>query len=584
MRDGSGVRCSNQWLALLGTREELPDGLVAFAPLLERLKEGELVSEAASRLVDDAVQVWSKPGFDTFISLPRLRFTPFPYQLHASEAALGRMRGRAILADEVGLGKTIEAGLVLSELYLRRLVQRALIIVPAGLVEQWWEELDRKFGLPALAQGSHAWNKSARPWDAPIVIASVATARRGALRQELARISWDLVIVDEAHRLKNARSASGRLARALRARYLLLLTATPVENRLDDLFQLVNLVRPGHLGTAAEFRARHGSAGVERVREIRHLQARLREVMVRHRRSEVALMLPRRVAETVRVAPGPEEAELYRMVSERVRERARTAAPNEQLTLRAIQRLAGSGPHAAIPTLERAGWDDLAERARRIRATAKSGVLLERLRRHVRAGEKVVVFTAFRQTLDALARTVGGEGLAAAVYHGGLSRSDKEAAVRSFRETAPVLLTTEAAGEGRNLQFCHVMLNFDLPWNPMQIEQRLGRIHRIGQDKEVLLTNLATIGTIEDRILGVLERKINLFELVVGELDMILGRIEDDFDFESAVFRTHVESRDETEFVERLEALGDELARARMGYRESRERTDHLVGEGIVHE
>lgn len=306
--------------------------------------------------------------------------------------------------------------------------------------------------------------------------------------------------------------------------------------------------------------------------------------MVRHRRSEVALMLPRRVAETVRVAPGPEEAELYRMVSERVRERARTAAPNEQLTLRAIQRLAGSGPHAAIPTLERAGWDDLAERARRIRATAKSGVLLERLRRHVRAGEKVVVFTAFRQTLDALARTVGGEGLAAAVYHGGLSRSDKEAAVRSFRETAPVLLTTEAAGEGRNLQFCHVMLNFDLPWNPMQIEQRLGRIHRIGQDKEVLLTNLATIGTIEDRILGVLERKINLFELVVGELDMILGRIEDDFDFESAVFRTHVESRDETEFVERLEALGDELARARMGYRESRERTDHLVGEGIVHE
>jgi hypothetical protein len=128
------------------------------------------------------------------------------------------------------------------------------------------------------------------------------------------------------------------------------------------------------------------------------------------------------------------------------------------------------------------------------------------------------------------------------------------------------------------------MLNFDLPWNPMQIEQRLGRIHRIGQDHEVLLTNLATIGTIEDRILGVLERKINLFELVVGELDMILGRIEDDFDFESAVFQTHVESRDEAEFVARLEALGDELARARMGYRESRERTDRLVGEGIVHE
>jgi len=304
---------------------------------------------------------------------------------------------------------------VLSELYLRRLVQGTLIIVPAGLVEQWWEELDRKFGLPALAQGSQAWNQSARPWDAPIVIVSVATARRGVLREELAGVSWDLVVVDEAHRLKSTRSASARLARALRARYLLLLTATPVENRLDDLFQLVNLVRPGHLGSAPEFRVRHGAAGVEGVREIRHLQARLRDVMVRHRRSEVALMLPRRVAETVRVAPGADEAELYRLVSERVRESA-------------------------------------------------------------------------------------------------------------------------------------------------------------------------TIGTIEDRILGVLERKINLFELVVGELDMILGRIGDDFDFESAVFRTHVESRDEAEFVERLEALGDDLVRARTGYRESRDRTDHLVGEGIVHE
>jgi len=163
VRDSFGVRCSNQWLALLDGREELPDGLAAFSPLLDRLKQGELVSEAASRLVDEAVRVWSKPGFDTFISLPRLRFTPFPYQLRAAEAALSRMRGRAILADEVGLGKTIEAGLVLSELYLRRLVQRALIVVPAGLVEQWWEELDRKFGLPALAQGSRAWNKSPRP-------------------------------------------------------------------------------------------------------------------------------------------------------------------------------------------------------------------------------------------------------------------------------------------------------------------------------------------------------------------------------------------------------------------------------------
>src|SRR5262249_59068784 len=149
------------------------------------------------------------------------------------------------------------------------------------------------------------------------------------------------------------------------------------------------------------------------------------------------------------VAPGPDEAELYRLVSERVRESARNAAPSQLLALRAIQRLAGSGPAAAIPSLERAGWGDLAERARRVGATAKSGVLLARLGRHVRSGEKVVVFTAFRQTLDALARAVHGEGLAAAVYHGGLSRSDKEAAVRIFREAGRAPPPPAGGGGGR---------------------------------------------------------------------------------------------------------------------------------------
>jgi SNF2 family DNA or RNA helicase len=189
----------------------------------------------------------------------------------------------------------------------------------------------------------------------------------------------------------------------------------------------------------------------------------------------------------------------------------------------------------------------------------------------------VVVFTAFRRTLDFLADLAASADLPAAVYHGGLSRRDKEEAVRSFRDELPVLLTTEAAGEGRNLQFCHVMVNVDLPWNPMQIEQRLGRIHRIGQDREVLLTNLVTRGTVEERILGVLEAKINLFELVVGELDMILGRIEEDFDFERAVFDTHVASRDDAEFQARLESLGDDLARARQEYLASRGRTDQLI-------
>jgi len=140
-----------------------------------------------------------------------------------------------------------------------------------------------------------------------------------------------------------------------------------------------------------------------------------------------------------------------------------------------------------------------------------------------------------------------------------------------------VLLSTEAAGEGRNLQFCHVMVNFDLPWNPMQIEQRLGRIHRIGQQHDVQLTNLVSRGTLEDRLLEVLQAKINLFELVVGELDMILGRVADDLDFETLVFQQYVASRDDAEFQARLDGVGDELARARVGYLATRERLDDLV-------
>ncbi len=143
----------------------------------------------------------------------------------------------------------------------------------------------------------------------------------------------------------------------------------------------------------------------------------------------------------------------------------------------------------------------------------------------------------------------------------------------------PVLLSTESAGEGRNLQFCHVMVNVDLPWNPMQIEQRLGRLHRVGQTRDVLLTNLVARGTIEQRILHVLEAKINLFELVVGELDMILGRIDDDFDFETSVFDAYVEARDDAEFAERLAEIGENLARARTEYMRDRPKADELIGQ-----
>jgi SNF2 family DNA or RNA helicase len=569
-----------------------------YAPLLPRLQRGLAVRPELSALVDDAVTVWSRPGFDTFLSLPGLRFQPFDYQVQAARVALRRMRGRAILADEVGLGKTIEAGLVLAELRLRGLADRTLVITPAGLVTQWREELERKFAVPTVI-AAHAVGLAAAEagLDRPVAIASLAAARRDPLKSQLTMDQWDLLIIDEAHRVRTPRSASGRLARELRSRHLLLLTATPVENRLQDLYEMISLVSPGLLGTAAQFRAAHGggsdaassAAAGSAVRDGKPaalapknaaaLRKRTAEVMIRHRRSEVSVLLPQRLAETRLIEPPPAERDWYADLGDRIRKEGRGAAPARRLTLRSVARLAGSSPQAASSALRKAGWDDLAGRADALGDWPKAHVLLEQLRRHARQGEKVLVFTAFRHTLDELAGRVAGAGLPAAVYHGSLARAEKERAVAAFRDDVDVLLSTESAGEGRNLQFCHVMVNMDLPWNPMQIEQRLGRLHRVGQEHDVLLTNLVAKGTIEEQVLRVLEAKINLFELVVGELDMILGRVDDDFDFESTVFDAFVASGGDADFAERMAAIGDDMARARAGYLASREAVDDLVGE-----
>jgi SNF2 family DNA or RNA helicase len=571
-----------------GPDADLQDILALYAHLLNALRAVAPVDQQVSMLVDDAVRVWSRPGFDTFLSLESLRFTPFDYQLQAARSALRRMRGRAILADEVGLGKTIEAGLVLAELRLRGLADRTLVVTPAGLVTQWQEELERKFGLPTALPGRELAGRDVASQareasgDRPVAVVSLAAARRDPLKSALTHDAWDLIVVDEAHRMRAPRSASGKLIRELRSRHLLLLTATPVENRLQDLYEMVSLVAPGLLGTAAQFRAAHGAGSAAPGTEPRNvavLRKRTAEVMIRHRRSEVSVLLPPRLAETLRVEPSGAEREWYSDLTARVRAEGRTAVPARRLTLRSVARLAGSSPAAAAPTLSKIGWDDLAARARALAAPAKTAVLLGQLARHAASGDKVLVFTAFRQTLDQMAGHVAAAGISAVTYHGSLSRADKERTVAAFREQAPVMLSTESAGEGRNLQFCHVMVNMDLPWNPMQIEQRLGRLHRVGQDRDVLLTNLVAGGTIEEQVLRVLEAKINLFELVVGELDMILGRVDDDFDFEATVFDTFVASGDDAEFGERMAAIGDDLARARTGYLASRAAIDNLVGE-----
>lgn len=546
-------------------------------------------------------------GFDELISLDRLAFTPFDYQIRAARAVLARFRGRGLLCDEVGLGKTIEAGLALKEYLMRRMVDRVLILTPPALVEQWREELAVKFRLADFMANTDPDFRVLGPqaWAAfPRVIASLATARRPEHRREILQIPYDLVVVDEAHHLKNRTSVSWKFVNALQRKYILLLTATPVQNDLDELYNLITLLKPGQLKTHREFRRQFVVRGDPRLPKNRgHLRELLADVMVRHTRGQVSVALPPRHAHTLRLSPTPEECALYDDVSAFVRDRfavgedGQRESSVDRLTLRMLQRQIGSSPQAAGPTLRALAGERrmkpyretlvaLADRAARVRSWAKAEALEKLLEAMVGSDrhEKAIIFTHFRRTLELLAERLAAMGVEFVVYHGGLPVEVKDSCISRFERSAQVLLSTEAAGEGRNLQFCRTMINFDLPWNPMRIEQRVGRIHRIGQSREVNVYNLSARGTVEDYILDILDRKLAMFELVIGEMGMILGHLQDERDFEDLVMDIWARARTGEDAAAGFERLGEALTQARRAYQCTREYDEALFGEDFTAE
>jgi len=187
-----------------------------------------------------------------------------------------------------------------------------------------------------------------------------------------------------------------------------------------------------------------------------------------------------------------------------------------------------------------------------------------------------LVFVNYIGTLEFLRRSFQEHGISHAVFRGGMSNEQKQEAVDHFRDHCQVLLATGIGGEGHNLQFCHTLINYDLPWNPMEIEQRIGRIHRIGQDQPVQVYNFCAGGSIEDRILDILDRKINMFELVIGEIDMILGRLTTEKEFSDLVFELWLEHTDEAQQAKAFDALGTQLKRARTAYEKSKDLDEKL--------
>jgi superfamily II DNA or RNA helicase len=527
-------------------------------------------------------------GFDELLCLPHLRgVEAFWHQVETVRKVLKQFRGRVLLADEVGLGKTIEAGMALKEYLLRGMAERVLVLTPASLVGQWREELETKFDISCASTHDALLREDPdKFWGQKRVIASLAAARRKEHAERLHQQNFDIVVVDEAHHLRDRASASYKLVDKLNKRFLLLLSATPVQNDLIELYNLLTLLKPGIFKTLKEFKAAYMVSGKprqpanpDRLREL------MRGAMIRNTRAVVALKLPRRHAVTIRVDGEKAEREAYRDLAALARQLGADGGSGpHRMALRHLLGAAGSSPAAAAAAVGRMAerrpkersWKTMAKRWETLGAGAKETALIDLLKRN--PAEKKLVFVHFRETLTRLGGLLKQAGIAFASFDGSLTGPEKDAAIVAFRDQVPVLLCTESGGEGRNIQFCNTLINFDVPWNPMAIEQRIGRIDRIGQQREVFVFNLVTRDTLEEQVLQLLDEKISMFELVVGEVGAILGGLEEDRDFAEIMLDAWLETTDSSR-AEAFDAIGRSLEQARKRHDGAKELDDALFGE-----
>jgi SNF2 family DNA or RNA helicase len=515
--------------------------------------------------------------FQDLISLATLRgVDSHVYQTETVRRVLRVLRGRALLADEVGLGKTIEALMVLREYQLRGMARRALVLAPPALVRHWAGELESKAGVVArTTEDARLREEPDAFWrEDGVVVASLALARGGRHASAVQAAPWDIVVVDEAHHVKNRQTAGWKLVDGIKSRFLLLLTATPVETDLEEIYNLVTLLKPGLLTTPAEFRRQFVDARDPTTpRDTERLRRLLGDVMVRNTRAQSGLALPPRYVSTVAIEPSQAEREVYDATLSLLR--AHSSEPKTRLVTSTLLLEAGSSLAALRGTLARMGAgekhsesmrDGAARLARLVEKVEGSGKL-DALLDIVQANDgRVLVFTRFRDTLEHIAGGLRGAGVDVALFHGGMRAEERHNALSRFRDGAKVLLATDVGGEGQNLQFCQTLVNFDLPWNPMRIEQRIGRLHRMGQTGEVRVFNLCARGTAEDRVLDVLDRRLHLFELVVGEMDMVLGNLSDERDLEERILEIYATARGDDDVTLGFDRIAEELANARGRY------------------
>jgi superfamily II DNA or RNA helicase len=659
---------------------------------IERMRSGQLGRAEEFNMRAVAAEYWLAHRFSPLVSLSQARVNLMPHQVFVAHRVVSEYPHRFMLCDEVGLGKTIEAAMIIKELRARGQAQRVLILVPSGLQRQWQFELKTKFNETFAIYNSatiaHLKNTGAKnPWTehSSIITSHTWSSWDEARREEIASVPWDMVIVDEAHHARAQRHGSStsftnlyRLVRDLVAppeasrRAVLFLTASPMQLASYELYSMCEMLDPvlfaseedfvEHLESRAALSRSAGrleadglpapgtdeyedllevvgdhleltaetAADLLRDAEATKLVAvlrehhRLSEILIRNRKSVVGGFMPRHAARwEVQLSDVEREVhELMEGVMQRGFAHAASLRGSEKTVVGfqmvILQKLLASSSRALLASLLRrrqkddevqsiadearaelllqddqaasdvlaglsGGWsareefDDMIAALKGIRRDTKTEVLRNGLKTIFRDPEeapnpKVLIFTEFRETQDMLTEQLA-DLAEIEVFHGQKSPAEKDAAVERFRtgRGPQLLISTEAGGEGRNFQFCHIVVNYDLPWNPMKVEQRIGRVDRIRQEHPVSVFNFHVTGTIEGRILDVLERRINIFEQAVGSLDPILGEAEADI---RKALRLAREKRDEM-----LDQLGERLEHQIHEAREAEKQLADLILE-----
>ncbi|RDY70749.1 DEAD/DEAH box helicase [Halobacillus trueperi] len=473
------------------------------------------------KLAYQAAQFKTVPEFDGLLALEHLPHVDFmEHQIEAAETAVHQMNGRAILADEVGLGKTLEAGLILKEYMIRGRAKKILILTPASLVNQWIQELNEKFYIQAASPRKK--QASWKEWD--VTVTSIDMAKRENHREVILDIDYDLIIIDEAHKLKNHQTKNYQFVQSLKKTYCLLLTATPIQNKLSDLFNLVSILKPGYLGNLTDFKKKYKENAADKD-NIQHIHSLVGHLMIRNRRKDTGLDSSKRKVVNERLSFSDEEMEMYKKLEQLKANHpsftwltlAKELCSSREACYMSLNQLKKNAPEEKADV-----YDEYIEAIGQVPHHVKAKRMTELIEK---TGEKFIVFTEYRATQFYLQWYLQQNGITSVPFSGKFNKSKRDWMKQLFKNKAQVMIATEAGGEGINLQFCHHMINYDLPWNPMRLEQRIGRIHRFGQEHDVKIFNFAIKDTIEDHIMKMLYEKIEMFKNAVGDLDHILEQI-----------------------------------------------------------